>query len=74
MTRSGMSNQTSPIEDGHDDASDDARLAGLVQQVRADYLLGTGTDAALMLRTRLRDVGIEIDDARFNGLVSDITN
>ena len=69
-----MSNQNSPIEDGHDDASADARLAGLVQQVRADYLLGTATDAALMLRTRLRDAGIDIDDARFDGLVADITS
>jgi hypothetical protein len=69
-----MSTQDSPIEDGHNDASDEARLAGLVQQVRADYLLGTTTDAELMLRTRLRDAGIELDDAHFDKLVAEVTN
>jgi hypothetical protein len=68
-----MTTQNTPIEDGHDDASDDSRLAGLVAQVRADYLLGTSTDAAGMLRTRLRDAGIELDDAEFDGLVARVT-
>jgi hypothetical protein len=69
-----MSTQDSPIEAGHDDASDEARLVGLVQQVRADYLLGSTPDAALMLRTRLRDAGIELDDTRFDALVAEVTN
>jgi len=69
-----MSTQDSPIEAGHDDASDEARLIGLVQQVRADHLLGGTTDPVLMLRTRLRDAGIELDDAHFDALVAQVTN
>ena len=69
-----MSTQDSPIEAGHDDASDESRLSGLVQQVRADYALGTATDPALMLRTRLRDAGIELDDTQFDKLVAEVTN
>ena len=69
-----MTTQDSPIEAGHDDASDDARLAGLVQQVRADYLAGGTKDATLMLRTRLRDAGIELDDSSFDALVAQVEN
>ena len=67
-----MTIQNTPIEDGHDDASNEDRLAGLVAQVRADYLLGTTDDAAGMLRTRLRDAGIELDDAKFDALVATV--
>jgi len=67
-----MTTQDSPTQDGHDDATDRDRLAGLVAQVRADYLLGTTSDAAGMLRTRLSDAGVTVSDEDFDKLVATV--
>ena len=52
--------QDAPIEDGHSDASDADRLAGILMQVRADLALGHSHDPADLLRQRLGDAGIEL--------------
>jgi hypothetical protein len=67
-----MTTQNSPIEDGHDDATTGDKLAGLVEQVRADYQLGTTTDAAAMLRQRLTDAGYALGDAEFATLLDEV--
>jgi len=63
-----MSDDAFPIEDGHDDATDEARLDGMVEQVRADYLLGSSDDALGMLRLRLADAGITVTDEKLTEL------
>jgi hypothetical protein len=68
-----MTTQNSPIEDGHDDATDEARLDGLTTQVQADYRLGTSTDAAAMLQTRLDDAGIVLSPDAFAAQVAKVT-
>ena len=68
-----MTTQDSPIQDGHDDAAEEQKIAGIVAQARADHLLGTTQDAATMLQQRLIQAGIEVDRDRFDELVATVT-
>lgn len=68
-----MALQDGPIEDGHDDASEVQRLAGLVTQVRADHLLGTTQDAERLLRERLEQTGIQVSEQAFQDLLARVT-
>lgn len=56
--------QTQPVEHGHDDASDDAKLSGLIAQFYADLRLGNVHDPEDALRTRLAEADLTVDDAR----------
>ena len=64
MRRSTMDNNTQdePIEEGSGDASGLERIAGIVEQVRADVALGTVHDVDAELRKRLADAGIEVGE------------
>ena len=65
--------QDGPIQDGSGEADDTAKLTGLLTQVRADYLLGSSVDAATLLRQRIDDAGITVDDDAFARLVERVT-
>ena len=54
--------QDEPIEEGSGDASGLERIAGIVEQVRADVALGTVHDVDAELRKRLADAGIEVGE------------
>lgn len=64
--------QDAPIEDGAQDATDEAKLAGLADQIREDIRAGNGHDVASVLRTRLDDAGIQVDQDRFDRLLRDV--
>lgn len=64
--------QNAPIEDGATDATDDAKLAGLADQMREDIRAGNVHDVASVLRTRLDDAGLQVDEDRFARLLDDI--
>ena len=61
--------QDAPIEDGAEDASVNAKLDGLVEQMREDVKAGNVHDIAAVLRTRLDDAEIPVDEARFAELL-----
>ncbi|CAN5278139.1 hypothetical protein BH11ACT2_BH11ACT2_23420 [soil metagenome] len=69
-----MATQDSPIQHGSTDASDEQKIAGLVQQTRADYLQGVATDVVAHLQQRLIDAGIDVDQARVVQLAKQITD
>ncbi len=58
-----------PIEDGAEDASVNAKLDGLVEQMREDVKAGNVHDIAAVLRTRLDDAEIPVDEDRFAELL-----
>ncbi len=58
--------------DGSTEATHEDRLAGVVQQVRADLQLRPEEDREELLRQRLTDVGIELDDAEFARIVGEL--
>jgi hypothetical protein len=60
-----------PVEDGALEATDEERIAGIVEQVRADIQLGAQIDAGSLLRERLSDAGIAVTDARFASLLAE---
>lgn len=63
--------QDAPSMDTHE-ASGQDRLEGLIAQVRSD---GQGQDAAMvekLLRSRLQDTGVEMDEGRIRALVAEI--
>ena len=59
---------------GSTEASDDSKVAGIVEQVRADVQLGDSEDPEPLLRERLGQTGIELSDERIAELVRDIRN
>jgi hypothetical protein len=61
-----------PREDGAETASDDAKLDGLVEQMRDDVRVGNVHDIAAVLQTRLDDAGLVVDEARFAELLRSI--
>jgi hypothetical protein len=63
--------QHEPIEDGHDDASDGDKLAGIVEQTKQDAAAGNVTDLEDALRQRLADAGIDLDEQEFASLLGD---
>ncbi|QEE62151.1 hypothetical protein FVA74_11640 [Salinibacterium sp. dk2585] len=57
--------QDGPIQDGSDDASNEQRLDGIIEQVRSDLRQGhTHESAEQMLRQRVRETGVELSDER----------
>jgi hypothetical protein len=68
-----MATQDFPIQHGSDDASDEQKIAGLVQQTRADYLQGVATDVPAHLQQRLIDAGIELGPDRIAELAKQVT-
>lgn len=68
-----MATQDFPIQHGSDDATDEQKIAGLVQQTRVDYLQGVATDVSAHLQQRLNDAGIEVSRERVEQLAEQIT-
>jgi hypothetical protein len=64
--------QDTPIEAGHDAATDTQRLAGILAQVRADLQLGHSNDARDLLTQRLHDAAIELSEADFDAALASL--
>jgi hypothetical protein len=64
--------QDAPIEDGHDDASDAEKIAGLAEQMRQDVAAGNVTDVEDALRQRLDDAGLELGEEEFAALLASV--
>ncbi|MGX5695787.1 hypothetical protein ACWKWP_06280 [Agromyces soli] len=69
----GTGEQDEPVEDGSTEASAEARLTGLLLQVRSDVRLGIAGDPGTMLRQRLSDAGFDVDDEGFERLLTEVT-
>ncbi len=62
--------QTGPVEAGHDDATDRAKLDGIVEQTKQDLALGNVSDADEALRQRLADAGLDVDEQEYAALLA----
>ncbi|MEO6504680.1 MAG: hypothetical protein ABIW36_04095 [Terrimesophilobacter sp.] len=61
-----------PVEDGALEATDAERIAGIVEQVRADLVLGMQFDAEGLLRRRLDDAAVVVSDDQFVALLAQV--
>ncbi|GAA2058301.1 hypothetical protein GCM10009820_20250 [Leifsonia soli] len=59
---------------GSTDASDDAKVAGIVEQVRADMQLRSQEDSEKTLKQRLDESGIQLPPEEVSRLVQEIQN
>jgi hypothetical protein len=69
----GTDEQDEPVEAGSTEASAEAKLTGLLLQVRSDVRMGVAGDAETMLRQRLSDAGFSVDDEGFERLLAEVT-
>ena len=60
--------------DGSTEAGDDVKVAGIVEQLRADMQLRPQEDSERLLRQRLDDAGIVLDDAEISRIARDVQN
>ena len=60
--------------DGSTEARDDLKVAGIVEQMRADMQLRPLEDSERTLRQRLNDAGIQLDDAEISRIARDVQN
>jgi hypothetical protein len=70
--QSAPDEQDQPVEAGSTEASGEAKLKGLLQQVRSDVRMGVAGDDATMLRQRLSDAGFDVDEADFERLLAEV--
>jgi hypothetical protein len=61
-----------PVEDGALEATDDERIAGIVEQVRADLEIGMQSDAAGLLHQRLDDAAVVVTEDQFARLLAQV--
>jgi hypothetical protein len=61
-----------PVEEGALEATDDERIAGIVEQVRADLEIGTQSDAAGLLHQRLDDAAVVVTENQFARLLAQV--
>lgn len=61
-----------PVEAGSTDATEDEKIAGIMQQVRQD-VAGGADDPIALLQRRLSASGIVVSADRFDGLAEDLT-
>ena len=59
---------------GATDASDQSKVAGIVEQVRADMQLRGSEDSERLLKQRLSETGIELPQEEISRLVQEIQN
>lgn len=57
---------------GSADASDEAKVAGIVEQVRADMQLRGQEDSERLLKQRLDEAGLQLPQEEISRLVADI--
>lgn len=55
--------QTEPVQDGSQESTREARIEGIVQQVKNDSAVGNAPDLVSVLRQRLHQAGITLDQA-----------
>ena len=60
--------------DGSTEAGDDVKVAGIVEQLRADMQLRPQEDSERLLRERLDDAGIVLEDAEISRIARDVQN
>ena len=60
-------------QDGNQ-ATDDAKLQGIIGQVRADASLGNEGDLRTLLEQRLHDAGIELSSEQFDAALAATTD
>lgn len=60
--------------DGSTEAGVDVKVAGIVEQLRADMQLRPQEDSERLLRQRLTDAGIQLDDAEISRIARDVQN
>jgi hypothetical protein len=61
-----------PVEAGHDDADNQARITGIVEQTKADVAQGHVTDAHDALRQRFADAGIAVTEEQLAQLTTEV--
>ncbi|WP_348786780.1 hypothetical protein [Leifsonia sp. NPDC080035] len=66
--------QDEPVMDGSTEAGVDVKVAGIVEQLRADMQLRPQEDSERLLRQRLTDAGIQLDDAEISRIARDVQN
>ncbi|MFP3464382.1 hypothetical protein [Leifsonia sp. SIMBA_070] len=66
--------QDEPIMHGSADATDESKVAGIVEQVRADMQLRGSEDSERLLKQRLADAGIQLPQEEISRLVQEIQN
>jgi hypothetical protein len=66
--------QDEPVMDGSNEAGSQAKVAGIVEQMRGDMQLRPREDSEKLLRQRLSDAGIELDDAEISRIAQDVQN
>jgi len=54
-----------PVQSGHDAATDDDKIEGIIAQTRGDLSQGNVSDVDDALRQRFLDAGLEVSPARF---------
>jgi hypothetical protein len=64
--------QDEPIMDGSTEAGRDEKVRGIVDQLTADMQLRPQEDSEKLLRQRLRDSGIELDDAEIHRIAKSV--
>lgn len=64
--------QDEPVMNGSDDAGTGAKVAGIVEQMRADMQRLPREDSEKVLRQRLDDAGIQLDDAEISRIAADV--
>ncbi|MET4782949.1 hypothetical protein [Glaciihabitans sp. UYNi722] len=62
--------QNEPVQDGHNDASVGDKVQGIVNQIAGDVALRPEENIDRLLRARLADAGIELDDEEITALVA----
>ena len=67
-----MDKRTHPIEDGHDDADVADKIAGLLEQTRQDLAQNHVDNVDDVLRQRLADAGISVNDDEFAKLAAQL--
>lgn len=73
MSDSDRDIQNEPVQAGSTEASDSARLSGLLEQVRSDLRTGNASDAPGELRRRLDEAGFSTDGQAFERLLAEVT-
>ncbi|WP_025155602.1 hypothetical protein [Leifsonia aquatica] len=66
--------QDEPVMDGSTDAGTGEKVAGIVEQMRADMQLRPREDSEKLLRQRLEEAGIPLDDAEISRIAADVQN
>ncbi|MEO7006784.1 MAG: hypothetical protein ABI275_04420 [Terrimesophilobacter sp.] len=61
-----------PVQDGALGATDAERIAGIIEQICADLVLGMQFDAEGLLRQRLDDAAVVVSDDQFVALLAQI--